>query len=121
MKIAVASNQGIVSGHFGKSLGFDIFEGEGKELKALKTLTNDGHEAGIQQLVREDVDVLIVGGMGQKAMDKLKETNIEVICGAEGETFDAARSCLDGTLTSKGSLCEGSHNHEGHDHHHNHE
>lgn len=118
MKIAVASNQGIVSGHFGKSQGFDIFQGEGKELKALKNLINEGHEAGIEQLRKEEVDVLIVGGMGQKAMNKLKETNIEVICGAEGETFDAARACLEGTLESKGSLCEGDHNHEGHDHHH---
>ncbi|NLB20231.1 MAG: dinitrogenase iron-molybdenum cofactor [Clostridium sp.] len=118
MKIAVASNQGIVSGHFGKSQGFDIFESEGKDVKPLKTLTNDGHEAGIHQLVKENVDVLIVGGMGQKAMVKLKENNIEVICGAEGETFDAARACAEGTLESKGSLCEGDHNHEGHDHHH---
>ncbi len=119
MKIAVASNQGIVSGHFGKSLGFDIFEGVGEELKALKTLTNDGHEAGIVQLVNEGVDVLIVGGMGQKAMDKLKEAKIEVICGAEGETFDVARACLEGTLTSKESLCAGDHHH--HDDHHHHE
>lgn len=117
MKIAVASNQGIVSGHFGKSQGFDIFQGEGTELKALKTLINDGQEAGIEQLQKEEVDVLIVGGMGQKAMVKLKEANINVICGAEGETFDAARACLEGTLESKGSLCEGDHNHD-HNHHH---
>lgn len=120
MKIAVASNQGIVSGHFGKSQGFDIFEGEGKDLKALKTLTNEGHEAGIMQLAREGVDILIVGGMGQKAMVKLQELNINVISGAEGETFDAARKCLEGTLDSKGSLCEGSHDHD-HEHHHDHE
>lgn len=118
MKIAVASNQGIVSGHFGKSQSFDIFESVEKEVKPIKTLTNEGHEAGINQLAKEGINVLIVGGMGQKAMNKLKENNIEVICGAEGETFDAARSCAEGTLESKGSLCGGDHHHEGHDHHH---
>jgi len=115
MKIAVASDEKYVSGHFGHCEGFTIYEvEEGKSLE--KSFTpNPGHRPGfLPVFLRElNVDVIIAGGMGETAQDLFNENGIEVVVGAQGLSDDVVQKFVNGELKSTGSVCT-EHQHEGH-------
>ncbi|NCB42125.1 MAG: dinitrogenase iron-molybdenum cofactor [Clostridia bacterium] len=111
MKIAVASMNDIVSGHFGHCINFNIFETENGCITASSSIANPGHKPGFLPnfLGEMGVDVIIAGGMGGGAVEIFNERNIEVIVGASGDAKIAAESYLKGELMSTGSVC---HEHE---------
>lgn len=114
MKIAVAAEGKVISGHFGHCEGFAIFEVEGKEIKSQDFLANPGHKPGFlpKYLAEQKVDVIIAGGMGETAQTLFTENNIEVVVGSSGDTESAVKSFLDGELKSTGSVCK-DHEHSG--------
>lgn len=104
MKIAVASDKGKVTEHFGHCENFLIVEGNtGK----METVPNPGHRPGFLPNFLNDlgVKVIISGGMGGGAIDIFSEKGIKVITGARGSAEEAARQYLDGSLTSTGAVC----------------
>lgn len=115
MKIAVASDDKYVSGHFGHCEGFTIYEvEEGKSLE--KSFTpNPGHRPGFLPVFLRDlkVNVIIAGGMGETAQDLFNENGIEVVVGAQGLSDDVVQKFVNGELKSTGSVCT-EHQHEGH-------
>ncbi|HAR85686.1 MULTISPECIES: NifB/NifX family molybdenum-iron cluster-binding protein [unclassified Clostridium] len=115
MKIAVASDEKYVSGHFGHCEGFTIYEvEEGKSLE--KSFTpNPGHRPGFLPVFLRDlkVNVIIAGGMGETAQDLFNENGIEVVVGAQGLSDDVVQKFVNGELKSTGSVCT-EHQHEGH-------
>ncbi|HBB9210892.1 TPA: NifB/NifX family molybdenum-iron cluster-binding protein [Escherichia coli] len=115
MKIAVASDEKYVSGHFGHCEGFTIYEvEEGKSLE--KSFTpNPGHRPGFLPVFLRDlkVNVIIAGGMGETAQDLFNENGIEVVVGAQGLSDDVVQKFVNGKLKSTGSVCT-EHQHEGH-------
>lgn len=113
MKIAVASDNGKVTEHFGHCQSFIIFEERGKGLES-KTIPNPGHRPGFLPNYLHDlgVKVIISGGMGGGAVKIFKEKGIKVVTGVRGNAQDAARKYLDGTLESSNSVC---HEHKFHD------
>ncbi|WP_346897696.1 NifB/NifX family molybdenum-iron cluster-binding protein [Clostridium sp. UBA7503] len=115
MKIAVASDEKYVSGHFGHCEGFTIYEVEqGKSLE--KSFTpNPGHRPGFLPVFLRDlkVNVIIAGGMGETAQDLFNENGIEVVVGAQGLSDDVVQKFVNGELKSTGSVCT-EHQHEGH-------
>ncbi|MFZ7131232.1 MAG: NifB/NifX family molybdenum-iron cluster-binding protein [Eubacteriales bacterium] len=114
MNIAVASENGMVTEHFGHCEGFMIFDTENDEIKKSETIANPGHRPGFLPNFLNDmgVEVIISGGMGGGAIDIFNEKNIEVIVGARGEAEAAVASYLQGDLKSTGSVC---HEHQHHD------
>ncbi len=113
MKIAVASEQNMVTQHFGHCEGFIIYDVEDNKIIGSKTIPNPGHKPGFLPNYLNDlgVNVIISGGMGGGAIDIFNEKNIEVIVGAAGKADDAADMYLKGELKSTGSVChEHSHN-----------
>lgn len=114
IKIAVASENGMVTEHFGHCLNFNIFEAENNQIVNSKSIANPGHKPGFLPNFLNDqgVNVIISGGMGAGAIDIFNEKGIEVIVGARGDAKNAAQQYLEGILKSTGSVC---HEHQHHD------
>ncbi len=114
MKIAVASENEMVTEHFGHCVNFNIFEAENNKIIKSESIVNPGHKPGFLPNFLNDmaVNVIISGGMGQGAIDIFNEKGIEVITGASGNADAAANSYLEGKLISTGSVC---HEHQHHD------
>ena len=114
VKIAVASENGMVTEHFGHCEGFMIFDVENKQIIKSETIANPGHRPGFLPNFLNDrgVNVIISGGMGGGAIEIFNEKNIEVIVGARGNAKEAVEAYLQGSLKSTGSVC---HEHQHHD------
>lgn len=113
-KIAVASNNKNVTGHFGHCDNFILYEVENDKIIKEESVDNPGHKPGFLPnfLADKGVNVIISGSMGQGAVDIFNERNVEVITGASGDARTAAERYLKGELKSTGSIC---HEHQHHD------
>ena len=114
MKIAISSDRGMVTQHFGHCEHFHIYEVDGKKVVSSEKVKNPGHRPGFLPvfLHEQGVNVIISGGMGGGAIEIFNEKNIEVIIGAQGELENTINSYLSGELKSTGSVCH-DHMHEG--------
>ncbi|MPW25640.1 dinitrogenase iron-molybdenum cofactor [Alkalibaculum sp. M08DMB] len=114
MKIAVASENLMVTEHFGHCVNFNIFETEEDKVVKSESIPNPGHRPGFLPNFLNDigVNVIISGGMGGGAIEIFNEKGIEVIVGASGDAKEAAEAYLKGTLKSTGSVCR---EHQHHD------
>ncbi len=115
MKIAIATDNKKVSGHFGHCEGFTMYEIEGDKVLNEKFIENPGHRPGFlpRFLKEKDVDVIISGGMGGSAQNLFRERGIEVIVGAQGDCTNIINAYMKGDIKSTGSICE-EHQHQGH-------
>lgn len=113
MKIAVASDKGMVTEHFGHCEEFVIFDIENNEIIKSAPIANPGHRPWFLPNFLNDrgVNVIISGGMGGGAIDIFNEKNIEVIVGARGNAKTIVENYLQGSLKSTGSVC---HEHQKH-------
>ena len=114
LKIAVASENKMVTEHFGHCESFMIFDTENNQIIKSETVANPGHKPGFLPnfLADRGVNVIISGGMGGGAVDIFNERNVEVIVGASGHAKTAAEDYLKGVLKTTGSVC---HEHQHHD------
>ncbi|WP_303861083.1 NifB/NifX family molybdenum-iron cluster-binding protein [Alkalibaculum bacchi] len=114
IKIAVASENEIVTEHFGHCVNFNIFEAENDQIIKSESIPNPGHKPGFLPNYLNDmgINVVISGGMGGGAIDIFNEKGIEVIVGATGNAKATAEAYLQGSLKSTGSVC---HEHQHHD------
>jgi len=114
MKIAVASENEMVTEHFGHCVNFNIYEAENAQIVKSESVPNPGHKPGFLPNFLNDmgVNVIISGGMGAGAIEIFNEKGIEVIVGAMGPAKVAAEQYLKGMLQSTGSVC---HEHQHHD------
>lgn len=107
VKIAVASENEMVTEHFGHCVNFNIFEIQNDEIVKTESVANPGHKPGYLPNFLNDlgVNVVISGGMGSGAIEIFNEKGIEVIVGASGEAKAVAAAYLQGALKSTGSVC----------------
>lgn len=115
MKIAVATEGGMVFGHFGKCEQFTIFETDEKNILAKELLDTKAHSHGMlpPYLAAAGVQLVIAGGMGDGAKQKLAAQGIQYIIGVQGPIEEAVRGYLEGTLEAVEDGCH-DHHHEGH-------
>ncbi|MFX1490099.1 MAG: NifB/NifX family molybdenum-iron cluster-binding protein [Promethearchaeota archaeon] len=135
MKIAISSDSGNVSAHFGRAPEFTFITIENNQVIEKKVLPNPGHTVGsIPQFINnQGASFMVTGGMGHRAQDFFNQYGIEVIMGITGKIDVVIEKILDGTLEGGESLCspgggkgygvekihtEADDNHE---HHHSHE
>ena len=119
-KIAVPSQGNQVSAHFGHAPEFKMFSVDNGKITNEEVVKNPGHQPGLlpRLLKDEGADVIISGGMGQKAIAIFEQNDIEVICGAAGDVDSVINNYLEGALNAQENRC--SHG-DGHDHDHNHD
>lgn len=123
MKLAIGLNNDQVSMHFGSCNDFRIVTIE--DGKAVKTEDIHDevstHHDRPQFLKDLGVEVLILGGIGRGAYNRLVPLSIECLNGAGLSADEALVQYLNKTLTSslQSHECSGKHEHN-HDHHHDH-
>ena len=122
MKIAFPTNNGVtVEQHFGHCERFAVYTVENKEILNKEMIEAPEHVPGAfpKFLGGLNVNVIITGGMGQRAIDLFKEQNVDVILGASGSIEENLEVFLDGDLYSNGTPCQHEHGDHDHDYHHN--
>lgn len=114
MKIAVASEKEIVTGHFGHCENFNIYYVEENKIIKSESIPNPGHKPGFLPNYLNDlgVNVIISGGMGGGAVAIFNEKGIEVVVGVSGDAKVATELYLEGKLKSTGSVCNDHMHHE---------
>lgn len=111
MRIAIPIVEGKLSQHFGHSDIFAIVDTDGDSGKVLnrKDLTPPRHEPGVlpRWLHDEGVNVIIAGGMGQRAQQLFAQNQIEVVVGAPAESPESLVSAyLGNTLQAGENICD---------------
>ena len=120
MKVAIATEGGYVSAHFGRCPSYTILEiKEGKILNR-EEIANPGHQPGFlpQYLEELGVNCIIAGGMGPRAQGLFAQRNIEAIIGVQGGIDEVIEKFLNQELKPGEDLCGHRHGeaHPGHHH-----
>ena len=111
MKIAIPLAQGQLCLHFGHCEQFALIEADPKARKILgkQLLTPPPHEPGVlpRWLHQQGANLIIAGGMGQRARQLFAQNGIEVVVGAAAAGPEATvQAYLDGTLETGENVCD---------------
>ena len=111
MKIAIPVAEGKLCMHFGHCEQFALLDVDEKAKKVTgkRMLTPPPHEPGVlpRWLHEQGANVIIAGGMGQRAQALFTENGIKVVVGAAaGEPEQLASQYLAGTLVSGANVCD---------------
>ncbi|MBU0715524.1 MAG: P-loop NTPase [Verrucomicrobia bacterium] len=111
MKIAIPMADGKLCMHFGHCEQFALIDADEKTKKITgrQLLTPPAHEPGVlpKWLHEQGANVIIAGGMGQRAQNLFAENDIKVVVGAPGDEPDKlVISYLEGTLVSGTNVCD---------------
>ncbi|MCD6526468.1 MAG: NifB/NifX family molybdenum-iron cluster-binding protein [Desulfuromonas sp.] len=111
MKIAIPTAQGKLATHFGHCEIFTMLtiDTDTNTVTGTETLQPPTHEPGVlpRWLGEQKVDVIIAGGMGQRAQQLFSDQGIKVIVGAcAEEPTSLIKQYLAGTLTTGINLCD---------------
>ncbi len=111
MKIALPVSDGKLCMHFGHCEQFALVEvnEQAKQVTGQRLLTPPPHEPGVlpRWLHEQGANVIIAGGMGQRAQALFVENGIKVVVGAPAETPAAlVAQYLDGTLAAGANVCD---------------
>lgn len=111
MKIAIPIADGKLCMHFGHCQTFEILtvDPDAKTISGRETLTPPPHEPGVLPawLGELQVNLIIAGGMGQRAQQLFAQQSIEVIVGAPAQSSDElATAWMAGDLVSGANICD---------------
>ncbi len=107
--LVVPVSGGKLSAHFGHCEHFAFIETQDGKIKETKMRIPPTHEPGVlpRWLNEQGADVAIVGGMGERAQQLLRENGIEVITGAPMDSPESlANQYLSNTLVLGENLCD---------------
>ncbi len=109
MKIAIPLAEGKLTNHFGHCEQFAIIDVDGDRIDNKKLVTPPPHEPGVlpRWLGEMGVNLIIAGGMGQRAMSLFQERGVRVITGAPIlEPEELVSQYLKGTLQTGENVCD---------------
>ena len=109
MKIAIPTANGQLAMHFGHCDKFALVDVENNEISNKEELTPPQHEPGVlpKWLSDLNVNVIIAGGMGQRAQQLFAANNIKVLVGAPAESVEnLVTAYIEGTLVSGSNVCD---------------
>ncbi len=114
MRLAIAKTGNEAAQHFGHCDNFEIYDIEDKKVISKTILQNPGHAPGVLPpfLHQHGVNVVIAGGMGQRARDLFTENNIQTITGLTGTMDQILNAYLNNTLQATNETCSHDHDHE---------
>lgn len=107
-KIAIPSNNGNVSAHFGHCAQFTIFDTENGEVKNKSVIDNPGHKPGFlpKFLSEKDVDLVLAGGMGTRAINLFNNAGVDVQTGVKGNVDQCIEAYLKDNLEVDENACD---------------
>jgi len=119
MKIAISTDSGFVSAHFGRCPTYTIVDIQDGRVLTRQEIPNPGHEPGFlpQYLSERGVGVIIAGGMGPRAQGLFSEKNIQTIIGIQGPVDEVIDQFLRQELEAGQDLCDHGHHQEAHSRH----
>ena len=111
MRIAIPIANGQLCMHFGHCEQFALVEVDPQSKQIVKTtmLQPPAHAPGVLPawLHEKGANVIIAGGMGQRAQDLFAQNDITVVVGASDSTPEAlATAYLDGALQAGENICD---------------
>jgi len=107
--LVIPVSDGKLSSHFGHCEQFAFIETRDGKIVKMEMRNPPVHEPGVlpRWLHEQGADVAIVGGMGEKAQELLKEKGIEIIIGAPVDSPESlANRYISNTLTSGANVCD---------------
>lgn len=118
MRIAVATEDGQVSVHFGRCAEFILYDVENGKITRKAVVKNPGHRPGFlpEFLGDQGVNCVIAGGMGSRAHEAFERRGIDVVTGIVGNSDEAVERFLAGCLSQGRELCDHQHGRCGEDH-----
>lgn len=107
VKVAIACDKGNVSEHFGFCEEFIIYEIEENKIKNREVLKNPGHTPGFlpKFLKEKNIDVVIVKGIGPRALELLQSEGIKVISNISGNERNVIKKFLENKLKETSESC----------------
>jgi predicted Fe-Mo cluster-binding NifX family protein len=107
MKVAISTDHGYVSAHFGRCASYTILEISEGKIRSRKEIPNPGHQPGFLPQFLSDMGVscIIAGGMGPRAQGLFTQKNIESIIGVQGPIDDVINNFLNQELEAGEDLC----------------
>ena len=107
MKIAISTDSGFVSAHFGRCPSFTILEVIDDKMSKMEEIDNPGHHPGFlpEFLAEKGVKYIICGGMGRRAQSLFAEKEIKPIVGVSGKITEVIDKFIQGKLESGESTC----------------
>lgn len=111
MKIAIPTANGRLCMHFGHCEKFTLIDVEPttKTIQKVEPVDPPPHEPGVlpHWLAERGADLVIAGGMGQRAQSLFEEQNIKVITGAPADTPEKiAQAYLNNALETGANGCD---------------
>jgi predicted Fe-Mo cluster-binding NifX family protein len=124
--IAIPTSEGRLHGHFGGCKEFTLVQvdPEQRKIVSIRAVTPPPHAPGLfpRWLHEQGANVIIVGGIGQRAIALFAQQGIEVRAGEPGATAETlATAYLNGQLVNEPTGCTQHHHDEEGGHHHEHE
>ncbi len=109
MKFAIPIADGKLTAHFGHCKEFALVEVEDKQILNTEMLEPPPHEPGVlpRWLKEQGTNVVIAGGMGQRAIELFQQAGVQVLVGAPvDEPENLVKSYLSQTLVTGGNVCD---------------
>ncbi len=110
-----------MSMHFGRCPHYTLVNVEGNDVQEVSVIENpyfENHVPGVvpKFLNDQNVDVMIAGGMGPRAIQMFQDFNIEVATGVGGKVENVLKAYLEGKISGTapcshdhGNSCGGDH------------
>jgi len=111
MRYAVPVSGGRLSPHFGHCENFTFFdvEEQSRKITGKEIVPSPAHQPGLLPawLAEKGASVVIVGGMGPRAVDLFQQHGIDVVLGSlESDPEQAVLSHLSGNLNTGDNDCD---------------
>jgi len=116
MKVAISTDQGYVSAHFGRCQSYTIVEIEEGQILTKEEIPNPGHQPGFlpEYLSEKNVNCIIAGGMGPRAQGLFAQKNIETIIGVQGPVDEIIEKFIRQEIEAGDDLCNHTHGLQAH-------
>ena len=108
MLIAIATDEGNVSSHFGRCQTYTMVDIENGHIVKKEQVANPGHEPGAipEFLNRKGAKKIVCAGIGARAMELFAQYGIEIVAGVDGAVEHVIGRLAKGTLKGGESLCK---------------
>jgi len=108
MKVAISTDGGFVSPHFGRCPSFTIAEIEDGKILKKETIANPGHTPDFlpEFLAKQGISCIIAGGAGHRAQQLFAEKEIDILVGISGKIDEVLEEFAGGKLTEGKNPCK---------------